>query len=448
VRYLPHTDLEIKQMLETIGVSDIESLFGTIPPPLRLPREMELPLSLSEIHLKNHLRDLSRQNAHGEEWSLFLGGGCYAHYIPSSVAALVSRGEFLTAYTPYQPEVSQGTLQAIFEYQTMMAEILGMEVANASQYDGSTGTAEAIRLACAVTKRSKALVARSVHPEYRQVIATYLKNEGVVIEEIPFAPDGTIDRAALKRLLDDQTACIVAGYPNFFGIVEDLSDVSQAAHAQGSLVITSTPEPLALGVFKSPGEMDADIAVAEGQSFGNTMSFGGPGLGIFACRKEYVRSMPGRLVGETVDLDGERGFVLTLATREQHIRREKATSNICTNVALCALSATITLALWGKEGFQKLSQMNFDRSQDLRDRLSQIPGLRLPFSGTSFNEFVITTRQKPTDVVARLIDERILAGIPLWRWYPEMAEGLLICVTEMNTDEQIAKFAAALRRLS
>jgi len=434
-------------MLETIGVRDVDALFATIPEPLRLKRPLELPPALSEIHLKNHLRDLSRKNAHGEEWSAFLGAGSYSHYIPSSVPYLISRGEFLTAYTPYQPEVSQGTLQAIFEYQTMMAEVMGLEVANASQYDGSTGTAEAARLAAAVTRRSKVLVARNLHPEYRQVLATYLKNEGVTLEEIPFSADGAIDRAALKKALSPEVACVVAGYPNFFGVVEDLSDVAKDAHANGSLLITSTAEPLALGVFQSPGEMGADIAVAEGQSFGNAMTFGGPGLGVFACRKDYVRLMPGRLVGETVDAEGKRGFVLTLATREQHIRREKATSNICTNVALCALAATITLALWGKEGFREISQANFDRSEDLKERLASIPGVRLPFSGTTFNEFVIVARRKPTDIIARLVDDRILPGVPLWRWYPELAEGLLVCVTEMNTDEQVDRFVNALKRM-
>ncbi|HSA58192.1 MAG TPA: aminomethyl-transferring glycine dehydrogenase subunit GcvPA [bacterium] len=447
MRYLPHTDQEIREMLKTIGVADVNGLFSSVPDSLVFKRPLDIPPALSEIHLRNHLRDLSRRNAHGEEWSLFLGGGCYSHYIPSSVSYLISRGEFLTAYTPYQPEVSQGTLQAIFEYQTMMAEILGLEVANASQYDGSTASAEAIRLAVAVKKRRKALVARSLHPEYRQVILTYLKNEGVSVEEIPFTPEGALDRPALKKALDRETACVVAGYPNFFGVVEDLSDVAEAAHAAGALLITSTPEPLALGIFRSPGEMGADIAVAEGQSFGNAMSFGGPGLGVFACRKEYVRSMPGRLVGETVDAEGQRGFVLTLATREQHIRREKATSNICTNVALCALAATITLALWGKQGFKELARMNFDRSQDLKERLAALPGLRIAFSGTTFNEFVVLPRQKPTDVVAKLVDDKILAGIPLWRWYPELAEGFLVCATEMNTDEQIDRFVAALRRL-
>lgn len=435
-------------MLETIGAPDCESLFSSIPSPLRLRRDLNLPPALSEIHLKNHLRDLSRKNAHGEEWSMFLGGGCYSHYIPSAVPYLISRGEFLTAYTPYQPEVSQGTLQAIFEYQTMMAEVMGMEIANASQYDGSTATAEATRLAVAVTKRSRALVARSLHPEYRQVLATYLKNEGVTLEEIGSTPQGTLDRAAIKRALTPEVACVVAGYPNFFGVVEDLSDVAKAAHAAGALLVTSTSEPLALGTFRSPGEMGADIAAAEGQSFGNAMSFGGPGLGVFACRKEYVRSMPGRLAGETVDAEGQRGFVLTLATREQHIRREKATSNICTNVALCALAATITLALWGKEGFRELAQTNYDRVEDLKERLAAIPGIRLPFAGTTFNEFVVQTRVKPTDVVARLLDERIVAGIPLWRWYPELAEGLLICATEMNTDEQIDRLVDAFRRIS
>ncbi len=434
-------------MLETIGVGAIGELFSSIPQDLRFSRALDLPRPLAELELRNHLRDLSRRNAHGEEWAMFLGGGSYSHYIPSSVPYLISRGEFLTAYTPYQPEVSQGTLQAIFEYQTMMAEVLGLEVANASQYDASTGVAEAVRLAIAVTEKNRVLVARSVHPEYREVLKSYLKNEEVTLEEIPYTGEGTLDRAALSKLAQAGAACVLAGTPNFFGVVEDLTDVAKTIHDAGGLLITVTQDPLALGLFQSPGEMGADIAVAEGQSFGNTMSFGGPGLGVFAAKKDYVRSLPGRLVGETVDADGKRGFVLTLATREQHIRRERATSNICTNVSLCALAATITLALWGKKGFQELAAANYDRAESLKERLAKISGLSLPFSGTTFNEFVVRTRIKPTDVIAKLVNDRTVPGVPLWRWYPELSDAMLVCVTEMNTDEQVDKLVNGLKKI-
>jgi glycine dehydrogenase subunit 1 len=447
VRYLPHTPKEIQEMLKTIGVRDLEDLFSTIPEPLRLKRPLDLPDALSEIELRNHLRNISRKNAHGEDWSVFLGGGSYSHYIPSAVSYLISRGEFLTAYTPYQPEVSQGTLQAIFEYQTMVSEILGMEVSNASHYDGSTGTAEAVLMALSITGRKKVLVARSLHPEYREVLRTYLQKEDFLIEEIPFTAEGMIDRGSLQKKIDSETACLVVGYPNFFGLVEDLPDVVQKIHAAGGLFITSTAEPLSLGLFKSPGEMGADIAVAEGQSFGNTMSFGGPGLGFFATKKDYVRAIPGRLVGETVDAEGKRGFVLTLATREQHIRRERATSNICTNVALCALAATVTLALWGKIGFQRLAQMNFDRAEDLKERLTSLAGIHSRFSGTTFNEFVIRTPRNPSSLIEELLKEKIIAGVPLNRWYPELEDCLQVTVTEMNTEEQVAKLINGLKKV-
>lgn len=447
MRYLPHTPDEIQEMLSTIGVTDLKDLFQTIPAPLRLKRPLNLPEALSEIDLKNHLRELSRKNAHGEEWSLFLGGGAYSHYIPSLVSYLISRGEFLTTYTPYQPEISQGTLQAIFEYQTMVAEILGMEVANASNYDGSTGTAEAAKLALAVTGRKKILVARSLHPEYREVLKTYLQNESVTMEEIPFTKEGTLDRAFLQKQIGEETACIIAAYPSFFGTVEDLTDVAEQIHQKGGLFITSTTEPLALGLFKSPGEMGADIAVAEGQSFGVPMSFGGPYLGMFATKKEYVRAIPGRLIGETVDTEGKRGFVLTLATREQHIRRERASSNICTNVSLCALAATITLALWGKKGFEELAQLNFDRAADLKERLAKISGVEFIFPSITFNEFVIRTKKKPSELISKLVREKILMGIALDRWYPELENSILLCATEMNTPEQIERLVRCLEKI-
>lgn len=435
-------------MLSTIGVSSIEELFSTIPTDLRLKTPLQIPSPLSELELRNHLREISRKNAHGEDWAIFLGAGSYSHYIPSAVSQLLTRGEFLTAYTPYQPEVSQGTLQSIFEYQTLVCEILGMEVANASHYDGSTSMAEAALMALSITKKNKILVARNIHPEYREVLHTYLKNEGAVTQEIPFDETGALDRKIIDSLIDSDTACVIAGYPNFFGVIEDLTDVANKIHTAGGLFITATTEPLSLGLCKSPGEMGADIAVAEGQSFGNPMSFGGPYLGMFATREKYVRSMPGRLVGETVDQSGKRGYVLTLATREQHIRRERASSNICTNVALCALAATITLALWGKDGFEKLSQMNFDRAIDLKTRLGKIKGLRARFSGTHFNEFVVETARPADQILLALQKENILGGLALSRWYPELKNTLLITITEMNTSEQIEKLVSSLERCS
>ncbi len=433
-------------MLKTIGVKDLDGLFATIPETVRLKRPLALQPALSEIDLRNHLREISRMNAHGEEWAMFLGAGSYSHYIPSVVAPLVSRGEFLTAYTPYQPEISQGTLQAIFEFQTMMAEIMGMDFSNASQYDGATAAAEGVRLALSKTERSRVLIARNLHPEYRKVIHTYLRNEEVTLEEIEFTPQGTLDRQALAKRLGPETACVVAATPNFFGVVEDLTDVGNQAREAGALFITVTTEPLSFGLFKPPGEMGADIAVAEGQSFGNSISFGGPSLGIFTARKEYLRASPGRLVGETVDADGHRGFVLTLATREQHIRRERATSNICTNVSLCALAATITLSCWGKKGFEELARLNYDRACDLKRRLAALPGVRILLGGTTFNEFVISTPRDPEELTTRLLNDQVIPGVSLKEWYPELANPLLVCVTEMNTDDQIEKLENALRR--
>lgn len=442
MRYLPHTPAETEEMLRTVGVESIDQLFRTIPENLRLKRPLELPSPLTEIELRHHLRELSRHNTHGEEWASFLGAGSYAHYVPSAVGQLLLRGEFLTAYTPYQPEVSQGTLQAIFEYQTMVAEILGMEIANASTYDGSTGTAEAVLMALRLKNRPKVLVAQTLHPEYRQVLQTYLSYQEVEVVEVPYAPDGTLARGV--KLLDDQTACLVVGTPNCFGVVEDFSDIAAAVHEQGALLIIASPEPLSFGLFKSPGEMGADIAVAEGQGFGNSLSFGGPSLGLFATRKEFVRALPGRLVGETVDADGQRGYVLTLATREQHIRRERATSNICTNVSLCALAATMTLALWGQEGFQKLARINYQRCEGLKKRLASLPGFELPFAGPTFNEFVLRTPGDPTATLEALRKEKILGGVLLKPWYPEVKNGILICVTELTPETQIDRLVKKL----
>lgn len=445
MRYLPHTPEEIDSMLRTIGAQSVEELFQTIPDALQLKRPLSLPPPLPEVELRHLLREMSRENAHGEEWASFLGGGIYSHTIPSAVGQLLSRGEFLTAYTPYQPEVSQGTLQSIFEYQTMAAEVLGMEVANASVYDGSSGTAEAVLMAQRINNRPKILVSKTVPPEYREVLATYLSSEDGEVVTIPYTADGTLDREAVS--LDKETSCLVVGTPNFFGIVEDFSDLAARAHDAGALLITTTPEPLSLGLFKSPGEMGADIAVAEGQGFGNSVSFGGPSLGLFAARRDFVRSLPGRIVGETVDQEGRRGFVLTLATREQHIRRERATSNICTNVALCALAATITLALWGRSGFEKLARLNYQRSESLKKRLASVAGARTVFPAPTFNEFVVKLSRPVADVLKKLREEKILGGIPLARWYPELSDSVLISVTELTHESQIERLIRSLETM-
>lgn len=444
MRYLPHTETDIQEMLQKIGVEKISDLFASIPEALKLKKPLNLPAPISEMELRHVLREMSRKNAHGEDWAIFLGAGSYSHYIPSAVSQLLLRGEFLTAYTPYQPEVAQGTLQVIFEYQTMVCEILGMEVSNASHYDGSTATTEAALMALGITKRKKILIARSLHPEYRETLKTYIQDPEIEVVEIPFTSAGTLDRDFIKNNLNENVGCVVAAYPNFFGVVEDLSDVAELVHSKGALLVTSTTEAFALALFKSPGEMGADIAVAEGQSFGIPMAFGGPSVGFFATKEKYVRAIPGRLVGETVDADGKRGYVLTLATREQHIRREKASSNICTNVALCALAATITLTLLGKTGYQELAQINFDRAESFKEKLNSQKSF-LKFSGNTFNEMVIVTKSDPEKLTERLLKEKMIVGIPLGRWYPELKDSLLLCLTEMNCDTHIQKLLEELQ---
>ena len=447
MRYLPHTPEEIQEMLKTVGAASIDELFASIPEALRFSRSLDLPPSLSEPEIRSLLGSLSHKNTPVSAYHKpsFLGAGSYYHTIPSIVSQLLLRGEFLTAYTPYQPEVAQGTLQAIFEYQTMVCEILGMDVSNASHYDGSTATAEAALMGLNITRRKKILIASSLHPEYRETLRTYIQDPEIVVEEIPFAPDGTLDRQALKKSLTHDVGCVVVGYPNFFGILEDVSDIAEQAHQMEAVLVTVTTEPVCLGLAKSPGEMGSDIAVAEGQSFGNSLNFGGPGLGFFATRHKYVRAMPGRLVGETDDVEGHRGYVLTLATREQHIRREKASSNICTNVALCALAATITLTSLGKQGFQDLAQLNLDRAALLREELASSEA-SFPFGATTFNEFVFETRLPATKILERMLEKGVIAGLPLSRWYPGHERAILVCATEMNTEEQIQQYGHVFRK--
>lgn len=438
MRYVPHTPTDQEQMLRLLGLGRVEDLFRHIPASLRERAKISLPQGLSEVEVGKRMASLAAKNATPLDWHLFLGGGIYHHYLPSTVDAVISRGEFATAYTPYQPEVSQGTLQAIYEFQTLICQLTAMEVSNAGLYDGASAAAEAVLMARRIQEgRHRVLVSRALHPHYRAVIATYLKNLGdVVLEEIPYDAAGRTDREALSQALDDGAMCAVVGYPNFFGAIEDLGPIRAACAASGALLITVTTEPLSLGLLRPPGALGANIAVGEGQGLGVPMSLGGPGFGFFACEKKSVRSMPGRLVGETVDGEGRRGFVLTLATREQHIRREKATSNICTNQSLCVLAATVFMSTLGKTGMRRLAEINVGRAHRAHKRLVGEAGLVPVFTAPFFNEFVLRVKGLERRL-ARLAEARIVPGIPLARWYPEMEDCLLICVTEMNEEEEI-----------
>lgn len=445
MRYLPHTDMDIQQMLETIGVDQIDDLFSGIPANCRLQSPLNLPSALAESESMTVLRNLAEQNAKVSEWDSFLGGGAYNHFIPSVVDHLVSRSEFYTAYTPYQPEISQGTLQAIFEFQTMICQLTGMDVANASMYDGASACAEAVLLALRTgRKRKKVLLSEALHPQYRQTVATYCRYLDVELLDVPASENGVTDQQQLATLLDDQVAAVVAGYPNYYGQIEDLQSLADSAHGAGAKMIAAVAEPLALALFKSPGDLGADVVVGEGQSFGIPISFGGPGIGFFAVKQKEMRALPGRLVGETVDLDGKRGFVLTLATREQHIRREKATSNICSNQGMCTLMVGIYLALHGKQGLRKLAELNYSKTAYAKQQIAALDGFALAFAGETFNEFVINCTEPIADLQQRLEQEGILAGIALKKDYPELGNALLICVTEQNSRDQIDRLVTAL----
>jgi glycine dehydrogenase subunit 1 len=442
VRYIPTTDAERRTMLDAIGVRSMDDLLAAVPATLRQKAAIELPAGEPEPDLMRRLKGLAAKNGDAERVPSFLGAGVYHHFQPAVVPHLALRAEFLTGYTPYQPEVAQGTLQAIFEFQTMVAALLGMEIANASMYDGSTALAEAVLMARRITKRDRVLLARSVHPEYREVIRTYARRIGLAIEEVPWSADGTVDPARLP--LDERVAALVAGYPNVFGVVEPLPALAEAAHRVGALLVTSTPEPVALGLLEGPGRLGADIATGEGQAFGVPLSYGGPHVGLFATRERHLRQMPGRLVGETVDAGGTRGYVLTLSTREQHIRREQATSNICTNSGLIAMIATVHLAALGKTGLAKLARLNYAKAEYARARLRE-KGLRLPFAGPTFNEFVVETRGPAANVVRRVLAaERLVPGLALARFYPELPQALLVCVTEQHPREEVDRLVEAL----
>ncbi|MGA2886854.1 MAG: aminomethyl-transferring glycine dehydrogenase subunit GcvPA [Terracidiphilus sp.] len=435
MRYLPKSPAERKQMLAEIGAASIDDLFAVIPAEYRLNRDLAVPRQYAESEIVDYFRAAGNKNA--TDYVSFLGAGAYRHYRPVIIDSLVQRGEFLTSYTPYQAEITQGTLQAIFEFQTMIAELTGMDVANASMYDGSTGAAEAVMMAVRITGRHKAVVAATVHPEYREVLATYTKHQGLPETLVSYDPEtGRIDLAALEAAVTKETAAVLVQNPNFFGVIEDIPAIAAIAHAKGALLIVSIAEAISLGVVRPP--VEADIVSMEAQSFGVALSYGGPFCGVIAAKEQFVRQMPGRLVGQTVDDTGYRGFVLTLSTREQHIRREKATSNICTNQALVALMATIFLSVYGKEGIRELAEHNLAKADYAGKTLSAQTGAKLRFTGAPrFHEFVLQTEESPAQWSQRLMDAKIVGGIELSRWYPELHNCTLWCATEIITRANI-----------
>jgi glycine dehydrogenase subunit 1 len=435
MRYLPKSDAERAAMLREIGASSIDDLFAIIPEEYRLTRDLDIPRQMGESEIVEWFRDAAAK--YTIRHTSFLGAGAYRHYRPVIIDSLVQRGEFLTSYTPYQAEITQGTLQAIFEFQTMIAELTGMDVANASMYDGSTGSAEAVMMAVRVTGRHHAVLASTVHPEYREVLATYTKHQGLPTTVAGYDDKtGRIDMAALEAAITDQTAAVLVQSPNFFGVIEDIPAIAEIAHKKGALLIVSIAEAISLGVVRPP--LEADIVSLEAQSFGVALSYGGPYCGVIAAKEKYLRQMPGRLVGQTTDRNGYRGFVLTLSTREQHIRREKATSNICTNQGLVALMATIFLTVYGKEGIRELAERNLAKSTYTAQLLSTQPGARMRFSGApTFNEFVLHTDEPPAAWNHRLRTEKIVGGLDLTRWYPEMEHATLWCTTEVVPREKI-----------
>jgi glycine dehydrogenase subunit 1 len=442
MRYLPKSPAERVEMLDQIGVDSIADLFAVIPAEYRLERDLEIPRQFGESEIIDFFKAAGAKNAVG--YASFLGAGCYRHYRPVVIDSLVQRGEFLTSYTPYQAEITQGTLQAIFEFQTMICELTGMDVANASMYDGSTGAAEAVMMAARITGRHKSVVASTVHPEYREVMTTYAQHQGLPSTTVGYDTEtGRVDLDALEAAITDETACVLVQSPNFFGVIEDIPAIAAIAHAKGALLVVSIAEAISLGVVKPP--VDADIVSLEAQSFGVAISYGGPFCGVIATKEKYIRQMPGRLAGQTLDADGQRGFVLTLSTREQHIRREKATSNICTNQALVALMATIFLTVYGKQGVRDLAIQNLAKADFAAQTLAAQPGVKQLFANSpKFNEFVLKTSETPADLNARLLEQKIIGGVDLSRWYPELGNATLWCATELNTRAQIEAAAELL----
>jgi len=443
MRYLPKSPAERQEMLAAIGAKSIEELFETIPEKYRLRDALKLPGPFSEAEIIDYFKQRAAENSLG--YTSFLGAGVYQHLRSVITDTILLRGEFLTSYTPYQAEISQGTLQAIFEFQTLMCQLTGQEVANASMYDGSTATTEAVLMAERLTGRSRVLVARSVHPEYREVLQTYAKNSGLHVEEIGYTKSGTVDAAEIKSALKDDVAAVVVQSPNFFGVLETLPGISELAHASGALLVVAIAEGVSLGAVKPPSE--ADIVAMEAQSFGLPPSYGGPFAGVIASRDKFVRQMPGRLAGQTTDTEGKRGFVLTLATREQHIRREKATSNICTNQALCALAATVHLTLLGKEGLREMAEQNLAKAQFALTELQSIPGVKRAFDGPIFNEFTLEFPRSVRMINSELLKHKIAGPLALGTAYPELTKHGLVCVTETTPRAEIERFAAAVKNI-
>jgi glycine dehydrogenase subunit 1 len=435
--YFPNTSEDQRSMLERVGAASLDELFALVPAELRLGRDLDLPPAMGELELTAYLADLAARNTPAGNVACFLGGGCYDHFIPAVVDFVASRSEFYTSYTPYQPEVSQGNLQALFEYQTLVTQLTGMDISNSSLYDGGSAAAEAVLMTLSAGQRCcRVVVSASVHPEYRQILATYLANIGVELVTVG-TPDGTLSPASLKAALDDKTACVLVQQPNFFGCVEEMDALAEVTHRAGAKLVVAV-DPISLGLLKRPAEYGADIVVAEGQSLGIPLQYGGPYLGILACREEFVRRMPGRLVGQTVDRQGRRCWVLTLQTREQHIRREKATSNICTNQALLALRATVYLATMGPSGLRQMAELCLHKARYAAERLTADGRFSMAFKQPTFKEFVV--RAADGNVEGYLESTRqqgIFAGIPLGRWYPDLADCVLVAVTEKRTKAEM-----------
>ncbi|MBV8651595.1 MAG: aminomethyl-transferring glycine dehydrogenase subunit GcvPA [Alphaproteobacteria bacterium] len=443
MRYLPLTESDRHAMLSAIGVPSVDSLFRDVPEAARLKGLVDLPRAMGEIEVERALSHMAAKNMSAGSVPFFVGAGVYRHHIPAAVDHLIQRGEFLTSYTPYQPEIAQGTLQMLFEFQTQVALITGMEVANASLYDGATGCAEAVMMANRLTRRNRAVLSGGLHPHYREATQTHAHFLGFTLEAPDPAPQGGED---LMALVDDNTSCVVVQNPDFFGHVRDYTRLAELCHAKGALLVVVVTEAVSLGAVKSPGEMGADIVAAEGQSIGVGLNFGGPHVGLFATREKFVRQMPGRLAGQTVDADGKRGWVLTLSTREQHIRREKATSNICTNSGLCALAFTIHLSLLGEAGLTRLAALNHAKASRLADRLAKVSGVAV-LNDTFFNEMTLRLAKPAAPIVEKLAKKGILAGVPVSRFYPgrkDVADLLIVAATETNTDDDIEALAVTL----
>ncbi len=443
MNYTSLSDKDKKEMMAKIGIDSVEELFRSIPEELRLKKGLNIPPSLSEPELLSYFEKIRAQNKYSDYLS-FLGGGTYNHFIPYSVDYLSSRGEFLTPYTPYQPELSQGTLQIIFEFQTLICQLTGMDIANASLYDGASAAAEAVLMAHRLQGKSRALIAKTLHPQYREVIRTYVKNMAIETEEVGFSSSGGIDFEDLKEKINEDTSLVVCQSPNFMGIIENLKKISELVHNHHALCSVVMAEPASLGILEAPGNLGADIVAGEGQSFGIPISFGGPYLGFMACKKDFIRQLPGRIAGQTTDVEGRRGFVLTLSTREQHIRRERATSNICTNQAWCALRATIFLESLGKEGIKNLAWQNIHKANYALEKLTQLEGVKSLFSGSHFNEFALQVPKEWTKINKFLEEKNIIAGLSLEEFYPELKNCALFCVTEMHRKEDIDRLVKSM----